>query len=153
MFGNYAAHHSSQPGGNPDAHNAAFSLLRVTRGFSRVPSLYHQLPGFVDENCSRFCQLHMPLVAHKKRNAKVIFQLPDLAAQRRLRHVKLLRRFAEVQIFSDREEISDVPQFHGDVFYTRSELQLFFASLGSRKAKDRPVYRHQSRLCSYTSMV
>jgi hypothetical protein len=52
------------------------------------------------------------LVPHKQGYSEVIFKLANLAAERRLGNVELLRRFTEIQILGDRKKIPDVTQFH-----------------------------------------
>jgi hypothetical protein len=60
----------------------------------------------------------MPFIAHKQLDAEVVFQLADLTAQGWLRDVELLRGLTEVEVFRDGNEVANVTEFHGHVFYT-----------------------------------
>jgi len=62
-------------------------------------------------------EFHAPLVAHEEFDAESFLQLSYLPAQGRLRNVEALRCLAEVQVFSNRDEVSNVTQFHREAFY------------------------------------
>jgi len=49
-----------------------------------------------------------PFVTGKEFDAKVLFQLPHLSAQRGLRNVQLLGGLREIQRLGDGKEITDV---------------------------------------------
>jgi hypothetical protein len=83
--------------------------LRRPGSFGRVTGLHHKLSCFIQKHVSGFCELHAPLVAYEKRNPEVFFELADLPAQRWLRDMQLSRRLAEVQVFSDRQKVANVP--------------------------------------------
>jgi hypothetical protein len=63
--------------------------------------------------------LHAVPVAHEKVNSQFVLKLPDLPTQRRLRNMELLRRFAEVEVFGDGKEITNMTELHGAVLYTQ----------------------------------
>lgn len=46
-------------------------------------------------------------------DAKVALEATNLLTERRLGDVKTPRRSTEVQLFRDRDEIAEVPKFHG----------------------------------------
>ena len=119
MLEYHFADRSSQPGGDADSHNSGFSLLRVPRSFRCVTRLHDQLSGLLQKHVSRFGQLHAPIIAHQQRDAQIFLQCPDLTAQRWLRNVQLLRSLPEIEVFRNGDEVSNVTQFHGALFYTR----------------------------------
>jgi hypothetical protein len=108
VFGHGPAHYSTQPRGNADPDRSGFSFLGVARGFCGVSGLHHQLSGLIKEDVPCSGQLHPALVAQKERNTQVSFQLLDLAAQRRLCDVQLLRGLTEVEVFRDGQKIANV---------------------------------------------
>jgi hypothetical protein len=60
----------------------------------------------LQEQAARIRERYVATVAHKKPHVELIFQLPDLAAQRRHGDVQLLRSFREAEMFCDRDEIA-----------------------------------------------
>ena len=118
MCEDHFADHTSEPGGEANPHNSGFSFLRVARGFGRVTRLHDEFSSLLEKRVSRLGQFHAPLVANQERDAQILFQLADLTAQWRLRDVQLLRGFPEVEVFRDGDEVANVTQFHGAVFYT-----------------------------------
>jgi hypothetical protein len=86
--------------------------------FRGVSGLYHQLASFLEEDPPSFGQFHVPLIASEKNYPQILFQLTDLPAQGWLRNVQLLSGLAEVEVFRNGDEVPDVTQFHGPVFYT-----------------------------------
>jgi len=112
------AQHASQAGRNANLDAAAFSFVSVASRFHRMSSLRHKLSRFFEKDPAFLSQGHAPLIAQKEGNTKVLFQLPDLATEGRLRDVELLRRFAEVKALCNRYKISNVTEFHGLPFYT-----------------------------------
>src|SRR5262249_9205889 len=57
-------------------------------------------------------QLVLVSFTGKERGADLIFELPDLHAERRLRHVQPPRRTPEAPLFGDRNEVAQMTQFH-----------------------------------------
>ena len=108
MFEDYFADRSPQPGGDADPDNSGFSFLGMSRGFGRMTCLHDQLSCLFKEGVSRLGQLDSALVAHKERDAQILFQVTDLTAQGWLRDVQLLSGFSEVEVFRDGDEISNV---------------------------------------------
>jgi hypothetical protein len=112
------AEHASQTGRDANLDAAAFSFVSVTSRFHSMPRLRHKLSRFFEKDPAFFGQGHAPFVSQKKGNAKVLFQLSNLAAEGRLRDVQLLRRFAEVKALRNRYEVPNMTKFHGLSFYT-----------------------------------
>jgi hypothetical protein len=55
---------------------------------------------------------HAARTAFQKVHTDFLLQILHLTAQRRLRYPKLGSRFGEVQCFTHRQKISQMPQFH-----------------------------------------
>ena len=64
------------------------------------------------ENATRFSKPHGFCIVVKKRDSKVILQIPDLPAWRWLRHMKPHHRTCHVLLFGDGNEISQVTEVH-----------------------------------------
>ena len=91
----------------------------MARCFSCVPGLYNQLSGLGKKNLTSFCKFYMALIAYEQGDTQIILKLANLAAEWRLRDVKLLRRLAEIEIFRYGKKIADVTEFHKrKAFYT-----------------------------------
>jgi hypothetical protein len=118
MFEYDFADHSSESGSETNPDNSGFSFLCVPCGFGRMACLHDEFSGLLEKRAARFGQFHAALVAHKEGDAEILFQLTDLTTQRRLRDVQLLSSLREVEVFRDGDEVSNVTQFHGPVFYT-----------------------------------
>jgi hypothetical protein len=73
-----------------------------------MSGLYDEFSCFIEKDLPCLGQGDAPLIPQKKGNAKVLLQLADLTAQRRLRDVQLSRRLTEVEVFRDRNEVSNV---------------------------------------------
>jgi hypothetical protein len=78
-----------------------FSATRLRGNLREVIDASEHLIGLVDDALSRLGQLNIPLCSLKQLNAKLLFQLPDLLAQRRLADVEADCGAAEVQLFGD----------------------------------------------------
>ena len=103
--------------------------MSVASRLHRMSGLRHQFPGFFEKDVAFLGQGYAAFIAQKQRNAKVLFQLSNLAAEGRLRDVQLLRRFAEVKAFRNRYKVPNMTEFHGQLFYT---LWVCFRSFFSR---------------------
>lgn len=57
-------------------------------------------------------QTHGTPISFEQQHTHFIFQLPDLTAQRGLRHAKFLRRLREAELARDSDEVAQVPKFH-----------------------------------------
>ena len=112
------AQHTSQAGRNANLDATAFSFVCVASRFHRMSSLRHKLSRFFEKDPAFLSQGHAPLIAQKEGNTKVLFQLPDLAAEGRLRDVQLVRGFAEVEALRNRDKVPNMTKFHGQPFYT-----------------------------------
>ena len=68
--------------------------------------------GALQQQRSGGAQAHAAAVPGKQRNAKLVLQLPDLAAQRGLRQSQFLGRAADAAGARDAHEASELFQFH-----------------------------------------
>ena len=91
---------------------AALSFGYVLRHFRSVFRAFQDNARFSQENATGFSKPHGVCITVKKCDAKLILQIPDLPAQRRLRHVKPHRRARYVLLFGDRHEVSQMTEFH-----------------------------------------
>jgi hypothetical protein len=57
----------------------------------------------------------------EKSDPDLLFQLFDLVAQRRLRHMHELRGVTKMESFGDRDEVSEMPQFPGSPLARREK--------------------------------
>jgi hypothetical protein len=80
----------------------------VTGRLGGVSGLDQQFPGLVEKDSSGLGENNSSLVADEERNAKVVFKLADLPAQRRLGNVQFLRGLAEIKVFSYCEKVANV---------------------------------------------
>ncbi len=69
------------------------------------------------ESRARRSQLHPALAALKQRNLHLLLETDDLLAQRRLGDVEPGCRPSEVKLLGDGDEITEVPQLHGQLSY------------------------------------
>jgi hypothetical protein len=91
--------------------------------------LHDELARFFKKSVAGVGQFDFALIADKERDSEFVFQLTDLTAERRLGQMQLLRRLAEVQALSHRDEIPSVTQFHaGIVHFGATPLTLPSAS-------------------------
>ena len=66
--------------------------------------LLQELERLRKEQCADLRELDFALGPLEEVNAELLFELPDLPAQRRLRHAQALGRPREVQLFGDSDE-------------------------------------------------
>ena len=64
---------------------------------------------------ARFGQHHAASAAHEQRSVIFLLDRPDLPAQRRLGYAQRLRGAAEIAVFDDGEEVSDLVKLHWSV--------------------------------------
>jgi len=89
-----------------------FALTRL-RGDSReMIELAKYLVGFDNDALSGFRQTDFPLGSMKELDAEVFLELPDLLAQGRLTDIEANCRAAEVQLFRQSHERSQMAEFH-----------------------------------------
>jgi len=89
----------------------------MTRRFRGTPRLHDKFSGFLQECLAGLGEFHLSLAAHEERDPNIVLELANLPAQRRLRDMQLLRGLPEVKVLGNSNEVSDVTQFHGRVFY------------------------------------
>src|SRR6266542_171563 len=69
-------------------------------------------PRFFKERPAGLCQTHAPLQSLKERVSHLLFKLPYLARQSRLRHAQSLGRPPKMLFFPNGDEVTKVSQFH-----------------------------------------
>jgi hypothetical protein len=72
--------------------------------------------GLLQEYASRIGQCDVLPAAIEQFRADGFFELTDLLAQRRLSRAQACRCTCEAELFSDRDEIAEVPKFHELLF-------------------------------------
>src|SRR5207302_143411 len=83
-------------------------------GPRRVHSVFRALQHrarFGQKRATRFGEPDGPGAAFQKQEAQLLFQVADLAAQRRLRNVQLQRGARDVLLFGHADEIAEMAQF------------------------------------------
>lgn len=83
-----------------------------------MSGLHDKFSRFIEKNPSFLGQRHATLIPQKEGNTKILLELPNLATKRRLGNVQLLRGPAEIEAFRNRDKVSNVTEFHGQLFYT-----------------------------------
>lgn len=94
--------------------------MSLTRRFNRMTGLRQQFSRLFEEGLAGLGQLNSAFVAREELNPQLLLQQVNLAAQWRLCDLQPLRRFAEIQMLRNGDEISNMTQFHSDVFRARS---------------------------------
>ena len=97
--------------GKADAQRACNAFRHAPRCNAHAVRLRQRLARFGQDRAARVRQPHLVLGAVEKPSAKLVFQLPDLLAQRRLRHVQPRGRAREVQFLRDGHEIPQMSEF------------------------------------------
>jgi hypothetical protein len=86
---------------------------RDARGLlPRTSDLIEDLSRVREIGPARGRQRHLVVFAGEHREAELLFQLLNLPAQRRLRHVETFSRAAEMQFLGDGHEIAKMSQLH-----------------------------------------
>ena len=81
-------------------------------------------------------QFNMALRTLKQLHAKVLFKRFDLLAKRWLRHIQAARRFAEVQLFGNKHEITQLAQVDGiDTHFISISIDYYISQINSYGAK------------------
>jgi len=114
---------AAEPGSNSDANDAGLPFLGVAGGFGGVGRLDDELAGLLEENVACLRQLNAVGIANEKRDAEILFELANLAAQGRLSDVELLGGLAKVEDFGDRDEVANVTEFHAGDSIPMREMQ------------------------------
>src|ERR1017187_1871477 len=91
-----------------DCERSALGPRGALSGLNRLVCLHQQLSRFHEEYPAGSAELQVMLLSPEERGADNLFEPPYLLAQRRLHRVQPLRRAREVQLFSDRDEVSQV---------------------------------------------
>jgi hypothetical protein len=93
---------------------AAAGAARRAHGALRVREHPAHL---VEERMPRGGELDAAVRAMEQVDAELAFELSDLLAERRLRHVQARRGAAEVQLLRDGQEVAEVAELHGGDSY------------------------------------
>src|SRR5260370_30088698 len=91
---------------------ATLSSGYVLRYFHSILHALQDDTDFSQESAASFSKPHGFCITVKKCDAKLILQIPDLPAQRRLRHVKPQGRACYILLFGDSDEVSQMTKFH-----------------------------------------
>ena len=99
--------------GEAEAEDAGGTAADLGDIGARGIDVRQDLPRAVHEQPARLREVHAAGGPLEQLGAELCFELPDLLRQGRLCHVELLRCTSEVTLLGDREEVAQVPQFHG----------------------------------------
>ena len=97
-----------------DAQVAGLAGVDPARGGDRAVELAQQLTGVAQERLPGGRELHPAAGPRQQLAAELFLQRADLLAEWRLGDVQPRGGAAEVQLLRDRDEISQLAQFHGD---------------------------------------
>src|SRR3569623_260151 len=86
-------------------------LVRL-HALHRPAGLFQDRFGLGQKTLSFSSERHASAVSLQEGNAKLLFQLADLPAQRGLRHMQNLRRAGEIQLARHSGEVAELAQFH-----------------------------------------
>jgi hypothetical protein len=101
------------PGLEADGERLPCRLRRPACRFDRGIDMHQRQAGVVEEGFARSGQLDAMNAARQLLDPDLIFQVPDLPAQRRLRGVQpSLRRLRQAANFGDGDKIPKMSQFH-----------------------------------------
>jgi hypothetical protein len=89
-----------------------FSATRLRCDFREVVDLTQDSIGFVNDSPARVRKSDLLLVSVEKLYSEFLLQLADLLTQRRLADVEAYGGAAEVQFFSYRHEVTQMPEVH-----------------------------------------
>jgi len=92
-------------------HGDSTSICSSCR-FSRVAELIQYCAGIFEVDATGVGQLDTARFAAEQLHVEFAFQRLDLLAERRLLHAKPFSGARDVPFLSDRNEISEVPEFH-----------------------------------------
>ena len=101
------------PGQEADREGRLCRLRGAPRRLHRRLGLGQRQPRMVEEGAAGRGQLDAVHAARQQRHADLVFEIADLAAQRRLRRVQpLLGGDRQAAFLGDRDEVAKVPQLH-----------------------------------------
>ena len=111
--GQQARHHVQHPRAKqPHIELAGQPLASALRALARPRRQRQDVGHFVQQRLPGRGQFHPFGGAQKQHRAQFFFQRPDLARQRRLRHVQPGRSAPEVQFFGQCQKVFHLPQVH-----------------------------------------
>jgi len=111
-------------GGQPGADAGAERLGQVgislgavaLQPFDRGIDLHQRQAGVVEKDLARSGQLHAAGTAAQQFDPDLVFQIPNLPAQRRLRSVQpSFGRDGETALLGNRNEVAKMPQFDAGI--------------------------------------
>ena len=112
VFGDCLIHFFAKPRSNSDLHQTGLAPLSESSSIDGMLCLGEQFSRFVQKDPARMGQFDVAFIPHEELNPSFVFQLMNLMAQRRLRHVQPPRGSAEVQFFSNGDKIAKMAKFH-----------------------------------------
>src|SRR4051812_46129099 len=77
-------------------------------------TLFEHSQGLGQEGLAYPCKFDVVVIALKKFHAKLLLELADLPAQRRLSHVQLACGFREAQLRRHGDEVTQMTKFHAN---------------------------------------
>ena len=101
-----------QMGAMPDAQHAGPAEGDACGLVPGAHDVLEDLPRLREVGLARLGQHHAVVLADEEREAELLLELLDLAAERRLRDVEPFGRAPEVQLLGDRYEIAKMSQLH-----------------------------------------
>ncbi len=100
---------------SPNVAEVQLSVARITGVTRDVYGLFAMLENgasFGEERLARFCEMDSVAGAFEQPDTQFVFELANLAAQGRLRHMQFLRRPGEVKLTGHTGKIAQMTQFH-----------------------------------------
>ena len=99
---------------------ADLALVHARREVGGVRGLRQDDARLLHEHAARFGELYLALGAVEELDPELVFELPDLMAERRLTQIQPLGGAAEVQRLGQRDDVAKVTQLHpgGEAYRT-----------------------------------
>mgnify|MGYP000695172016 CR=1 FL=1 len=108
---------------HPDVETADLAATGELGPISCLCGERKDIPGLVEKHRAGIGQLDAARLADQQAHAQPFFELADLAAQRRLRHVQLKRGGTEAPLLDDRDEAAQVVQLHSSDIHEKTSSQ------------------------------
>ena len=99
--------------GRADGQLADLALIHARRQVGRVRGLRQDDARLLDEHPAGFGELDVALGPVEQRDTELVFQLPDLLAERRLAEMQPLGGAAEVKRVGHGDDVPQVTKLHG----------------------------------------
>ncbi len=95
-----------------EPHGAGFRILRAPRDLPDLLDLVEHFARALRDLAADFGQQHLARRALDQRDAELVLELANLRRQRRLADEARLGRAAEMLVFGQRNQISEVTEIH-----------------------------------------